>query len=316
MGRMDDVVIVGRGQLLPELVAELLDAGAAQLPEAGAERDAFLAGRGSQFDIVVTSAAVGVDAALMDALPRLELIANFGVGYDSTDVDAAAERGITVTNTPDVLDDCVADLALGLLIDVMRGISAADRFARAGRWPDGSFPLMTRVTGKRVGILGLGRIGMGIARRLEGFRCDIGYHNRSQRPHVTYPYFESPRELAEWADVLVVATPGGADTQALVDADVLSALGPQGFVVNIARGSVVDEDALVDALQRGAIAGAGLDVYAHEPHIPQALRDLDSVVIAPHIASGTHETRRAMADVVLDNVRSWQRAKVAVTPVV
>lgn len=315
MDGMKNVVITRPEALLPALAEELLDAGAVPLPADASAREAFLAQRGDEFTIAVSAVAAGVDAALMNALPNLELVANFGVGYDSTDVEAASERGVTVSNTPDVLNDCVADLAIGLLIDVMRGMSASDRFAREGRWPAGPFPLMRRVTGTKVGILGLGRIGMEIAKRLEGFRCEIGYHNRSERTDVEYGYFESLEGLAEWADALIVATPGGRETRALVDERVLRALGAGGFLVNIARGSVIDEDALIRAVENREIAGAGLDVYTHEPEIPQALREMDSVVITPHTASGTVETRRAMADVVLANVHAWQRDGEAVTPV-
>ena len=299
---MSDTLILGAGGLYPPLVEQLVDDGALTWPRGGADRRAMLDDHAADIRVVVSSAGVGADARLIDALPNLELIANFGVGYDATDVDAATARGIPVTNTPDVLDDCVADLAIGLTIDVMRAISASDRYARQGRWEsDGPYPLQRRVTGAKVGILGLGRIGQAIATRFEGFRCEIRYHNRS-RKDVAYDYEESPAALAEWADVLVVATPGGAQTKALVDADVLAALGENGYIVNIARGSVVDQEALIEALQHDAIAGAALDVFADEPSIPQELCDLDTVVITPHVASATHETRRAMADVVLANI--------------
>jgi lactate dehydrogenase-like 2-hydroxyacid dehydrogenase len=205
---------------------------------------------------------------------------------------------------------------VGLVIDVMRGLSTADRFVRRGEWAAGTrFPLTRRVTGARVGILGLGRIGMAIARRLEGFDADLSYHSRNRRDDVTYGYADSPRALAEGCEVLIVATPGGPATQDLVDAEVLAALGPQGFLVNVARGSVVDQAALVDALQHGRIAGAGLDVYADEPRVPQELLGRDDVVLLPHLASGSVETRQAMADLVLDNVESWLASGTLLTPV-
>lgn len=312
---MSNVVIAGQHVLLPDLTEELTtEDGALCLPADESERRSFLDEHGAGVKVAVTSSFAGFDADLMDALPDLELIANFGVGYDSTDVEAARERGITVSNTPDVLNDGVADLGVGLIIDVLRGISASDRFARAGKWKNGAFPLQREVTGRRVGILGLGRIGQEVATRLEGFRCEIGYHNRNE-VETSYRYFGGAEELAGWAEVLVVLTPGGAATKALVDADVLAALGPEGYLVNIARGTVVDEDALVQALNDATIAGAGLDVYPNEPHINEALMALDNVVLTPHIASGTRETRRAMADTVLENVRTWLADGRAVTPV-
>lgn len=299
---MSDTLILSAGGLYPPLVEQLVDDGALVWPADDSARQAMFDDHGEDVRIVVSSAGVGADARLIDALPNLELIANFGVGYDATDVDAATERGIPVTNTPDVLDDCVADLAIGLTIDVMRAISASDRYARQGRWEsDGPYPLQRRVTGAKVGILGLGRIGQAVATRFEGFRCEIRYHNRSEKD-VAYTYETTPQALAGWAEVLVVATPGGAETKALVDADVLAALGENGYLVNIARGSVVDQEALIAALRAKSIAGAALDVFAAEPHVPEELRDLDTVVITPHVASATHETRRAMADVVLANI--------------
>ena len=306
MAGMSDMVVLGAGTIHPPLVATLRERGAVELPSDVDAAAALLADRGAEVEVAVTSAARGVSVELMDEMPNLRLIANFGVGYDSTNVDAASARGISVTNTPGVLDDCVADLAVGLLIDVMRAVSASDRYARAGRWErDGAYPLQRRVSGAKVGILGLGRIGQAIATRLEGFGCEIGYHNRTEKD-VAYRYEASARTLAEWADALVVATPGGAATAGLVDADVLEALGERGHLVNIARSSVVDQDALVDALQRGAVAGAGLDVLVDEPRIPQALRELPNVVITPHIASATHETRAAMAELVLANIDAYR----------
>ncbi len=265
----------------------------------------LLAEQGARFEGLVTSAAVGADAALMAALPALKIISSFGVGLDRIDLAAAARRGIAVGYTPEVLDDCVADTAIGLLIDVARRLSAADRFVRAGRWPGARFPLTTKVSGKNLGIVGLGRIGRAIARRAEGFGMAIRYHNRRPRVDVGYGYEASLPELARWADFLVVAAAGGSDTRHLVDRDVLDALGPRGFLVNVARGSVVDEAALVDALLNRRIAGAGLDVFADEPKVPEALFGLDHVVLLPHLASGTEETRQAMADRVFDNLQRF-----------
>lgn len=280
-----------------------------------ADRAAFLAARGAEFDGLVTSAPVGADAALIDALPNLKLIAGFGVGFDKVDQAAALRRGVKVSNTPDVLNDCVADLAFALLLDVARGVSAADRFVRRGDWLKGRFPITTRASGKRLGILGLGRIGRAVAERASGFGMAVGYCNRRPLVDTPYAYHATPVALAGWCDFLVVTAAGGAETQRLVDAAVLDALGPQGFLVNVARGSVIDEDALVQALQQKRIAGAGLDVFADEPKVPEALLALDNVVLAPHMASGTEETRAAMADLVVDNLQRFFATGTLATPV-
>ncbi|WP_059415307.1 2-hydroxyacid dehydrogenase [Cupriavidus basilensis] len=266
---------------------------------------AFLAARGGEFVALTTRAANGVDAAMMDAMPALKVISSFGVGLDKIDLDAARARGIAVGYTPDVLNDCVADTAFGLLMDVARGFSAADRFVRRGEWPSGAFPLSTRVSGKRMGIIGMGRIGRVIARRGLGFDMDVRYHSRRPVADLTYRHEPSLAALAEWADFLVIATAGGPETRHLVSASVLEALGPRGFLINIARGTVVDEAALVDALAHKRIAGAGLDVFEHEPQVPPALFALDNVVLLPHIASATNETRQAMADLVFENLQSF-----------
>jgi hypothetical protein len=269
----------------------------------------------SAVEVAVTSARGGLHAAEMDRLPGLGAIVHFGVGYDSTDVTEAARRGIAVANTPEVLTDCVADTAVGLVIDVLRGLSAADRFVRRGDWAAGAtYPLTRRVTGARVGVLGLGRIGLAVAHRLAAFDARLTYHSRSPKD-VPWTYVASPVELAAGCDVLVVAAAGGPDSAGLVDAAVLAALGRDGVLVNVARGSVVDEGALVDALQRGVIAGAGLDVFADEPRVPEALLDRDDVVLLPHLASGTVETRAAMADLVLANVATFLDTGRLLTPV-
>ncbi|WP_248283216.1 2-hydroxyacid dehydrogenase [Cryobacterium arcticum] len=303
------------GPLLPALQTEITaEFAARRLPDDGT-RAAFLAQFGAGIRLAVTSGKVGVDAALIDALPNLAAIVNFGVGYDTTDVGAARARGIGVSNTPDVLTDCVADTALALLLDVFRRITVADNFLRAGSWSAGNFPLATRFSGTRIGIVGLGRIGGAIATRLEGFGCTISYHNRNAVPGSPYAYAASITELAAGCDALVVAAAGGPDSERIITAEVLTALGPRGYLVNIARGSVVDEPALVDALLAGRIAGAGLDVFADEPRVPAALLGLKNVVLLPHIASGTHETRRAMADLTIENMRSFQADGTLVTPV-
>lgn len=289
-------------------LGEVIDGGTAE-GRARLERDA------GRVRIVATSAVRGLDAAAMARLPSLAAVASFGVGVDAIDLAAARARGIVVANTPDVLDECVADHAFALVVATMRRIAEADRFVRAGRWLDGVFPLATRISGKRLGILGLGRIGKVVARRASGFDMSVGYHNRRVDPSVDHPYFASPRELAAWADVLVVTCPGGPATRGLVDAEVLAALGPRSFLVNVSRGSVVDEAALIAALESGAIAGAGLDVFADEPRVPDALRLRDDVVATPHIASATRETRGAMADLTLANIESFLATGRMVTPV-
>jgi hydroxypyruvate reductase len=263
----------------------------------------------------ITSSRYGITNAQMDAMPGLRAIVHFGVGYETTDVDYARARNILVSNTPDVLTDCVADLAVGGLIDVLRRLSAADRFVRRGDWQTDQFPLATKVTGRRVGILGLGRIGRAIAHRLTAFDCVLSYHSRHEVPDAPYTYVESPVSLAKGVDVLVVATAGGPATAGLVSAAVLDALGPNGYLVNIARGSVVDEPALVAALTSGTIAGAALDVFADEPNVPAALMDLDSVVLLPHIASATTETREAMGDLAFRNLRQFMTDGTLLTPV-
>jgi lactate dehydrogenase-like 2-hydroxyacid dehydrogenase len=255
-----------------------------------------------------------VPREFMARFPALEIVSVFGVGYDGVEVPAARERGIHVTHTPDVLTDDVADMALALLLGVARNVVRADRFARSGEWKSGPFPFTTKVTGARLGIVGLGRIGEAIARRAAAFDMDIAYHNRSQKD-VPYRYFGDIASLAAAVDFLVLATPGGANTRALVDARVLEALGPKGFLINVARGSVVDEAALTQALKAGKIAGAGLDVFENEPNIPDELAALDNVVLTPHMASGTLVTRTAMADLAYNNLAAHFAGKPVITPV-
>ncbi|MFD3826520.1 2-hydroxyacid dehydrogenase [Streptomyces sp. NPDC058625] len=282
-----------------------------ELPDPAAR----LRDHGDDVVAAVTSARIGVGDALMDALPRLRAVVHFGVGYDTTDVVRARARGIDVSNTPDVLTDCVADLAVGALIDVMRRMSAADRYVRAGEWTHAPFPPAARVSGKRVGILGLGRIGRAVARRLEGFGAEIAYCSRVPVPGVPHRHLPTAEALAEACDALVVTVAGGAGTEGLVSAAVLDALGPEGHLVNVARGSVVDETALVAAVREGWIAGAALDVFADEPHVPQELLASDRVVLLPHIASATRETREAMGDLALRNLERFMTEGVLLTPV-
>ncbi|GAY23515.1 D-3-phosphoglycerate dehydrogenase [Sphingobium fuliginis] len=266
---------------------------------------------------LVSFGSVGASAAIMDALPKLEMIGLFSVGYDKVDVDHARAKGIRVTNTPDVLTDDVADLAVGLLYATVRNIAANDRMVRAGDWARGvKPPLCGRVTGKRIGILGLGRIGRAIARRLEPVAGEIIYYSRRAVTDATCRYVADPLDFARQSDVVIVATSGGPEARGLVDAAMLDALGPEGVIINISRGSVIDEDALVAALGERRIAGAGLDVFANEPHVPEALLAMDHVVLQPHQGSATVETRKAMADLVLANLDAWAAGEPLLTPVV
>jgi lactate dehydrogenase-like 2-hydroxyacid dehydrogenase len=285
------------------------------LPD-GPQRAEFLAEHASDIRVVVTSGWAGVDADTIAALPNLEVIVNNGAGVDSIDLEAAKRRGIGVSNTPDVLSDTVADTALGLILMTLRRFGAADRYVRAGRWAhDGQFPYASDVSGLQIGILGLGRIGSAIATRLLGFDCAIAYHNRRRIDGSPYRYAESPVELAESVDVLVIATTGDHRTRNLVDRTVLEALGPEGYLINIARGSVVDQDALVELVAGGGLAGAGLDVFIDEPHVPAELIDLDNVVLFPHIGSATARTRQAMALLAIRNLESYLKSGKLVTPV-
>lgn len=308
--------ILQAGPLPPALTAGLARMGV-PLAVLDSSADELLAQRGPVFTVLVTTGMLGASAALMDRLPGLRAICSLGVGYDAIDIDAAHARGIVISNTPDVLDDCVADLAMGLLIDVVRGIGAADRWLRRGHWREGGHPrLATRVSGKRLGVLGMGRIGQAIARRAVGFDMQIRYHTRSPRPALPWAHEASLQQLAAWCDVLMVACTGGPQTHHLVSAEVLRALGPQGFLVNVARGSVVDERALLQCLQAQALAGAALDVFEHEPQVPEALLRLEQVVLLPHIGTATVETRGAMVDLVLQNLRRYLDEGALVTPVV
>jgi len=258
-----------------------------------------------------------VDAKLIDALPNLEIIGNFGVGYDAVDAKHAGANDVMVTNTPDVLTEEVADTALGLLIDTVRELSKSQEFLRAGRWPkEGRYPLSKlSLRGRSVGIFGLGRIGKAIAHRVEAFGLPVSYHNRRKADDVSYTYYPSLLELAKAVDTLILVAPGGAETAKAIDADVLKALGPEGVLINIGRGSVVDEDALAQALTDGTIAAAGLDVFANEPNVPQALLDAPNTVLLPHIGSASEKTRRDMANLVIDNLISWFDNGEAITPV-
>jgi lactate dehydrogenase-like 2-hydroxyacid dehydrogenase len=277
--------------------------------------DALIAEVGSRIRGIQAMHSNKTDAKLMDALPRLEIISCFGVGVDGVDLGSARQRGVIVTNTPEVLNECVADLAMGLTVATIRRISLGDRFVRSGSWLKGSLPFAHKVGGKTMGILGYGRIGKAIAKRAEAFGMRIVYHGRKEQPGVTHKYYTSLTEMARDCDVLVAICPGGAATYHLVNAEVLAALGPEGTLINVARGSVVDEQALVKALADGTLGAAGLDVFESEPQVPEALLGMDQVVLQPHVASATHETRMAMGVLTADNLRAHFAGKPVLTPV-
>lgn len=266
-------------------------------------RDAFLGQHASSVRGLATFGPMPVDGKLMDRLPKLEIIANFGVGVDAINLADAQQRRVIVTNTPDVLNEAVADTALALILNTVRQFPQAERYLRAGLWAaKGPYPLTVDAGGKTLGILGLGRIGEAIARRATVCGMKIRYHNRS-RKEVPYPYDPDPVTLATNSDVLMVVTPGGPETNKLVGAKVLDALGPQGYLVNIARGSVVDEPVLLRYLQEKRIAGAGLDVFLDEPSVPPEFFSLENCVLFPHVGSATLETRKAMGDLQIENLR-------------
>ncbi|MCR4264923.1 2-hydroxyacid dehydrogenase [Nitratireductor sp. ZSWI3] len=258
-----------------------------------------------------------IDAAFIDALPNLEIIANFGVGYDAVDAAHAGRKGVMVTNTPDVLTDEVADTAIGLLLNTVRELPRAEAWLREGRWErEGAYRFSRgSLRGRSVGIFGMGRIGQAIARRLAGFGLPIAYYNRRPVEGVPYTYHGDLLSLATAVDTLISVAPGGAATEKAVNAQVLQALGPEGVFVNIGRGSTVDEEALIKALADGTIFAAGLDVFAHEPHVPEALIALENASLLPHVGSASVATRQAMADLVVDNLLSWFTTRKPITPV-
>ncbi len=263
------------------------------------------------------AAATAISADFIDSLPNLEVIANFGVGYDAVDARHAATRQVMVTNTPDVLSEEVADTTVGLLLNTVRELPKAEAYLRAGKWEsNGAYPLTSlSLRGRTVGIFGLGRIGLAIARRLEAFGLPIHYHTRNKRSDVAYRWHARLVDLASAVDTLVVIVPGGAATEKAVNTEVLDALGPQGVLISVGRGSTIDEPALIAALTDRRIAAAGLDVFAHEPHVPQALMDLPNACLLPHVASASVSTRNAMADLVVDNLEAWLAGRPALTPV-
>jgi D-3-phosphoglycerate dehydrogenase len=279
------------------------------------DRTAFLAQHGPGVRAIATRGELGASAELIAQLPALEIISCYGVGTDAIALGAARERGIRVTNTPDVLTGDVADLTVGLALALLRRIPAGDAHVRSGAWAQGNMGRVTRLYGKRVGVVGYGRIGQAVARRLGGFETEIGYFSRQPRADSPHRFFPQLPELAQWCDVLIVTLAGGEGTRALVGADTLAALGPEGWLVNVSRGTTMDEAALLDALERRAIAGAALDVFLNEPRIDARFRALDNVLLQPHHGSGTVETRRAMGQLVRDNLAAHFAGRPLITPV-
>jgi lactate dehydrogenase-like 2-hydroxyacid dehydrogenase len=277
--------------------------------------EAFVAGIAPRVRAIATAGAAPVNGELLGKLPKLEIVANFGVGYDSVDAKAAAAHGVVVTNTPDVLTDEVADLTIALLLATVRELPRAENYLRAGKWLEKPFPFTATLRDRTIGILGLGRIGQAIARRLEPFGRPIVYHSRKAVPGVPWRHYPDLVAMARDVDVLIVIAPGGPATKHIVNRPVLEALGPNGILINVARGSLVDEAALVEALRNKTILSAGLDVFADEPRVPQELIEMDHVVLLPHIGSASRLTRRAMGQLVIDNLKSWIAGNGPVTPV-
>jgi len=279
------------------------------------DRNALIAEIAPRIRAVATAGHFPVDRALMDKLPKLEIVANFGVGYDSVDAKWAGEHGIVVTNTPDVLNEEVADTALALILQTVRQLPQAERYLRAGKWLEKPYPLSPTLRDRTVGMVGMGRIGKAIARRLEAFGVPIAYHSRKPAVGVSYKHYPDLVAMARDVDVLVVIVPGGAATKNMINAEVLKALGENGIFINVARGSVVDEPALIEALKSKTILSAGLDVFADEPRVPQELIAMEHVVLLPHVGSASHHTRRAMGQLLVDNLASWAKGKGPLTPV-
>jgi lactate dehydrogenase-like 2-hydroxyacid dehydrogenase len=277
--------------------------------------DAFLKASAGSIRAIAGGAKKRMDGAWLGQFPKLEFVSNFGVGYDGVDAAWCGKNGVIVSNTPDVLTDEVADLALGLLLATIRQLPQADAYLRRGDWLKGNYPLTTTLRGRKVGIVGLGRIGKAIATRLEGFGVEVSYHGRSRQDDVAYAYHPTLVGMAKTVDVLLSVAPGGAATNRIINAEVLKALGPDGILINVGRGTVVDEPALIEALKAKTILTAGLDVFEDEPRVPQALIDMPHVVLLPHVGSASHHTRQLMGQLVVDNLVSWFSGKGPLTPV-
>jgi lactate dehydrogenase-like 2-hydroxyacid dehydrogenase len=303
------------GPIYPPTLAELEKTYNAHRLWTAPDRNALLASLADRLTAIASSNSGGIDAATMAKLPKLGVIAHFGVGYDTVDVNAAKARKIPVTNTPDVLTEEVADLAIALLLATVRRVPQGDRYVREGKWLKGPMALTASLQNKTLGIIGIGRIGRAIAKRAEAFNLKIIYQGPNRKSDVSWPYFADPVALAKEADFVIAACPGGEATRGLVSRAVIDAIGPQGIFVNIARGSVADEPALIGALKEGRLGGAGLDVFADEPRVPEAFFSMDNVVLQPHVASATHQTRQAMGQLVIDNLAAFFAGKPLITPV-
>ena len=308
--------ILMMGPMMPHVEAALDEAYTVHRMHEADDRDALVAEAGPRIRGIATDGHLGASGDLMDRLPALEVIACYGVGTDAIDLGHARDKGVTVANTPGVLNDDVANLAVALVLATSRNLVANDAYVRQGRWTEEGAPALSRgLRGRRVGILGLGRIGKNIAEKLTVFGCPIAYHGRSAQQGVSYEYFGDLAEMAASVDFLIAICPGGPATDGIVNAQVLKALGPDGTFINVARGSVHDETALVAALLNGTLGMAGLDVFTEEPHVPEALMKMDNVILQPHQGSGTVETRRAMGDLVIENLRLHFVGQPVETPV-
>jgi lactate dehydrogenase-like 2-hydroxyacid dehydrogenase len=309
-----EVVLLGP---LKPVVVKGLDAACTVYKAAEAkDRDAFIAEHADVRAIACSATTEQIPGSFMARFPKLQILSSFGVGYDHMDVKWAAAHGVVLTNTPDVLTEEVADTALGLLLCTVREFPQAERFVRAGKWAHKGYPL-TKATlrNRTVGIVGMGAIGQAIARRLEAFQVPVVYHTRQPRRELAYRHYPNLIEMARAVDVLMVIVPGGASTQNMINAEVLDALGPDGILINMARGSVVDEPALIEALKQGKILSAGLDVYVKEPEVPDELIAMENVVLFPHLGSASVFTRERMDQLVVDNILAWAAGKPPLTPV-
>jgi len=315
-GEKPDVLLVG--QKKPVMMAGLAPQVTLHCLADADDKDAFIKSVGDKIRaIAIAYTANKLDAAFMQRFPKLEQISSFGVGYDHIDAKWAGAHGIIVTNTPEVLNEEVADTALGLLLCTVREFPQAERYLRAGKWAaQGHYPLAKATLRNRtVGMVGMGRIGKAIARRLEAFGVPVVYHSRNRQAGVTYKYYPKLIDMARDVDTLMVIVPGGAGTANMINAEVLKALGPNGVLINMARGSVVDEPALIEALKSRAVYSAGLDVFAKEPHVPNELMEMEHVCLFPHLGSSTEVTRAAMDQLVVDNILAWAAGKPPLTPV-
>ena len=304
------------GPMMPFIEEQLDTAFQVHRLAKAADKDALIAELAPRVRGIAYSSHMPLNGAFMQRLPKLEIVSSFGVGYDGIDAKWAGGHGIVVTNTPDVLTDEVADTAVALLLMTARELPQSERYLRAGKWLEKAYPLTATLRDRTIGIVGMGRIGKAIARRLEAFGLPIVYHSRNPAAGVSWKHYPDLKTMARDVDVLIVITPGGPATKNLINAEVLKALGSNGILINVARGSVVDEPALIEALRNRTIYSAGLDVFADEPRVPKELIEMEHIVLLPHVASGSHYTRRAMGQLVVDNLKSWFAGKGPLTPVV